>query len=59
MQTQDAAFWQIMFSTTPKNKAGFVIFASLSLFSVLLCNNYPRALSKYINNTQSFTLNYF
>lgn len=57
MQTQDAAFWQIMFSTAPKHKARFITFASLFFF-LLLYSNYSRDLSRYINNTQSFTLNY-
>lgn len=31
MQTQDAAFWQIMACTAPKHKAKFITFVSLSL----------------------------
>lgn len=56
MQTQDAAFWQIMFSTAPKHKARFIIFASLFFFLLLLYSNYSTALIRNINNTQSFTL---
>lgn len=56
MQTQDAAFWQIMACTAPKHKAKFITFVSLSLslFFFKLYSNYSRALSRYINNNHGF-----